>query len=172
MKKYLAPVICGFAVGVIQNVPIIGNFSCCILLPMASFYSLLLDQKANNNYEYIRYSKGLFFGFLTGIFAALIGSGIDIMLTLFFKSNNFSMYVTDFVKTLEEFPLDAQLKKQMSDILIQAKNDIVKHGFSFFYTFSFTIDQLFINSIFGGIGGLIGAKILNSNKNKTYNNQN
>jgi hypothetical protein len=172
VKKFLAPLICGFAIGIIQNVPIIGNFTCCILLPAAAFYSLLLDQKATKNFGRIPYSKGLMFGFLTGVSAAVIGSGIDIILTLIFKSNNFSMMANDFVKTMDEFPLDSQTKKQVFDLILKAKDDIIQYGFSFFYTFSYTIDQLFINSVFGCIGGLVGTKILNSNRNKNLNNQN
>lgn len=170
MKKFLAPLICGFSIGIIQNVPVIGNFTCCILLPMAAFYALILDQKATKNYDRIPYTKGLLFGFLTGVFAAVIGSALDILLTLIFKSNNFSLLANDFIKTMDEFPLDPQVKKQVFDLLLKAKDDIVQYGFSLFYTFSFTIDQLFINSIFGCIGGLIGAKVLNSNKNKNLNN--
>lgn len=172
MKKFLAPLICGFSIGVIQNVPIFGSFSCCILLPLAAYYSLILDQKANKNSDYIPYTKGLLFGFLTGVFAALIGSAIDITLTLIFKSNSFSMMVNDFIRTLQDFPLEAQLKKQMADMLIKAKEDIALHGFSFFYTFSMTIDQLFVNSIFGSIGGLIGVKIINAGKDRNNNNLN
>ena len=139
---------------------------------MAAYFALVLDQKATKNFDRIPYSKGLLFGFLTGVFAAVIGSSIDIILTLIFKSNNFSMSAEDFIKTMSDFPLDAKLKKQMFDILIKAKEDISQYGFSLFYTFSYTIDQLFINSIFGSIGGLIGARILNSNKDRNYNNQN
>jgi hypothetical protein len=172
LKKYLAPILCGFCVGIIQNVPIAGNFTCCVILPVAAFYSLQLDRKANKDFGYIKYSKGLLFGFLTGVVAALLGSFIDILLTYVFKSNSFSMMANDFVKTLQEFPLDSALKKQMSDVILQAKDDITRYGFSTFYTFSWTIDQLFINSIFGSIGGLVGAKIINSKKDKETNNQN
>jgi len=164
--------ICGFAIGIVQNVPIFGNFTCCILLPLAAYYSLILDQKATKNYNIIPYTKGLLFGLLTGVFAAIVGSFLDIILTLVFKSNNFTMMINEFVKTLEEFPLDAQLKKQMSDIFLNAKEEITTRGFSFFYTLSITIDQLVINSIFGSIGGLIGAKIINNNRERNINNQN
>lgn len=172
MKKYLAPILCGFCVGVIQNVPIVGNFTCCLILPLAAFYSLQLDQKANKNYDYIKFSKGLLFGFLTGAVAALMGSFLDVILTFVFKSNSFSLMANDFIKMLDDFPFDAQVKKQMSDIILQAKNDITRYGFSAFYTFSWTIDQLFINSVFGSIGGLIGVKIINSRKDKEKNNYN
>lgn len=170
MKKILAPLICGFAIGVVQNVPIFGSFSCCVLLPLAAYYSLILDQKANRNYDYIPYTKGLLFGFLTGVFAALFGTFLDVILTLIFKSNNFTMMINDFVKSIESFPLDPAMKKEVADILIKAKDDITQYGFSLFYTFSLTIDQLFINSIFGSIGGLIGVKIINTNKNRNSNN--
>ncbi|MBA4319524.1 MAG: hypothetical protein C0412_14070, partial [Flavobacterium sp.] len=172
LKKYLAPLLCGFSVGIIQNVPIVGNFTCCVILPIAAFYSLVLDRKANNYSGSIKYSKGLLFGFLTGAIAAFFGSFLDVMLTYFFKNNNFTLMVNDFIRTIDEFPLDIQLKKQMSDILLQAKEDITRNGFSAFYTISFTIDQLFINSIFGCIGGLVGTKILNSKKDRENNNQN
>ncbi len=172
MKKYLAPLVAGFSIGVIENVPVLGNMACCILLPLASYYALVLDQKANKNYDYIPYSKGLLFGFLTGVFATAFGSLIDLLLTYVFKSNNFTVVANEFVKSLQDFPLDAQLKKQMTDTLLKAKDDIATYGFSFFYAVIFTLDQLFINSIFGSIGGLVGTKLINSSKDRNLNNPN
>ena len=172
MKKYFAPIICGFSIGIIQNIPIIGSFSCCILLPLAVFYSLVLDQKATKNYDTIKYTKGLLFGLLTGLAAALIGSTIDIILTLMFKSNSFTESIDMAIQKFEEFPLDASLKKLAADTLLGAKDDILKYGFSLFYTFSMFVDQIIINSIFGPIGGLIGVAILNSNKNRRNNTRN
>jgi len=42
----------------------------------------------------------------------------------------------------------------------------MNYGFSWIYTFSILINGLIVNTVFGIVGGLIGAQVLNS-KNKS-----
>ena len=78
----------GFGAGVIQVVPIAKSFSWCLIVPVAAFLALLLDQKSNSSYERINVSKAVMIGLLTGFWAALFGSFFDVFITFITKSND------------------------------------------------------------------------------------
>ena len=57
-KKYLPTLVCGFGAAVLSTVPGIKNFSCCLLVPAAAAFSILLDKKINQSNEKVQLSKG------------------------------------------------------------------------------------------------------------------
>ena len=65
-KKYISPIIFGFVAGVLMVVPVIKSLGCCLLLPVAAVFSLVLEQKANNDYTKLDIKKGVIFGLITG----------------------------------------------------------------------------------------------------------
>ncbi len=77
------------AAAVLSTVPGIKNFSCCLLVPAAAAFSILLDKKINQSNEKVRLSKAIGFGFLTGLFATLFITTFEMLLTSFTKSNDF-----------------------------------------------------------------------------------
>ena len=162
MKKYLAALICGFGAGVLQIVPLVKNFSCCMILPLAEFISLLLDQRATKNFEKIPMKKALLFGLYTGLFAALFGSVLEIVITLITKHNDVIASFTDLQRIVQNLPLSEEIKKEVLNIFQSVREDILKNGFSILYTFSVIVNNFIVNSIFGSFGGLVGAQIINS----------
>jgi len=162
LKKYYAAIICGFGAGVLQIVPFVKSFSCCMILPLAAFVSLLLDQRATKNFDKIPMKKALLFGLFTGLFAALFGSVFEILITLITKHNDVIASFTDLQSIVHNLPLSEEIKKEVLNIFQSVREDILKNGFSVLYTFSVIVNNFIINSIFGSVGGLVGAQIINS----------
>ncbi len=165
MKKYLAALICGFGAGVLQIVPLVKNFSCCMILPLTAFISLLLDQRATKNFEKIPMKKALLFGLFTGLFAALFGSVLEILITFISRHNDVIASFTDLQRIVQNLPLSEEIKKEVLNIFQSVREDILKNGFSILYTFSVIVNNFIVNSIFGSVGGLVGAQIINSRLN-------
>ena len=99
-----------------------------MILPLAAFISLLLDQRATRIFEKIPMKKALLFGLFTGLFAALFGSVFEILITFITKHNDVIASFTDLQRIVQNLPL-------------------------------------IVNSIFGSVGGLVGAQIINSRLN-------
>lgn len=160
MNRILPMLITGFAAAVLSVVPILKAFSFCLILPFAVVIALLLDQKANKNFEKIGFQKAIKFGFITGFFATFFFVSFDLIMTLITKTNDF----------VESLPQSEILINQMNlgdfaeeplKIMHSISNEIRLNGFSPLYTFMIFISNLIINSIFGIIGGLIGMGIIN-----------
>lgn len=160
----------GFGAGVIQVVPIAKSFSWCLIVPVAAFLALLLDQKSNSSYERINVSKAVMIGLLTGFWAALFGSFFDVFITFITKSNDIIGAYMQINKMIAQFPFDKAVKKDVSDLLQQVVTQIRTTGFSFLYTVSILLNNFIFDTIFGVIGGLLGMKIINTrNDRRTAN---
>ena len=166
MKKYLSPLIVGFGAGVLSIVPVAKSFGCCLIIPVAAFISLLLDQKANNNYSKIEIKKGLIFGLVTGLSAAFFGSIFDFFITFVTKNNDLVATFSELQKIISEFPISEALKEEVMSLLGGVVDSIRTSGFSLLYTFSVLANNLLLNSVFGMLGGIIGVQILNSRSQK------
>jgi len=161
LRKYLSPFICGFGAGVLQIVPIAKSFSCCFIIPLASFFALMLDQRAHNSKQNISMKKALMFGLLTGLYAAVFGSLFDIFITLITRNNDIVAMFPELQKMLATFPISEDLRKEVLNLFQKLRNDILNYGFSPLYTLSVVINNIVVNSIFGIVGGLISAQIIN-----------
>jgi hypothetical protein len=166
VKKYLSPFVCGFGAGVLQIVPVTKSLACCLVIPVAAYLSLLLEQKAQNSTEIISAKKGLVFGLMTGLYAAFFASILDIMVTFITKHNELVAMVPQLYELIGSFPIDEQLQKEILAFFQNVNYDITQYGFSALYTFSVVVNNLIVNPIFGMIGGVIGAQIIN---NKYFN---
>ena len=130
-------------------------------MPLAAFLSLLLDQRASQSLEKISMRKALIFGLITGLYAAAFGSMFDIVITLITKHNDIVAMFPELQKMVTSFPIDQATKTQVLAWFEGVRNDILQYGFSPFYTFSIIINNVIVNSIFGIVGGLVGAQIIN-----------
>lgn len=166
MKKYISPVVCGFAAGVLQVVPLIKSFSCCLILPAAAFFSLLLDRKATKSTERIPMSKALLFGLYTGLTAAFFGTIFEIMITFITRQNDIIIAFPEMQRMVEGFPLSTEIKNEVMGIFQTVRKELMETGFSWIYTISILVNNFLVNSVFGIVGGLIGTQIINS-KNKS-----
>ncbi len=161
MKKYLSPFVCGFGAGVLQIVPVAKSFSCCFIISLAAFLSLMLDQKAKNSSALIPMKKGLIFGLITGLYAALFGSTFDIMITLITRYNDIIAIYPELQKIIVTLPITEEVQKEFMALFQDVRKDILSYGFSSIYTFSIIVNNLVVNSIFGIVGGLVSVQIIN-----------
>lgn len=169
MKKYISPAVCGFVAGVLQIVPLIKSFSCCLILPGAAFLSLWLDQKASKSTAKIPMTKALVFGLFTGLIAAVFGTVFEVFVTFITRQNDIIIAFPELQKMVEDFPLSPELKNQIMGIFQTVRKELMETGFSWLYTFSMLFNNLIVNSIFGIVGALIGAQILNKRNNSSEN---
>ena len=167
MKKYLSAFVSGFGAGVMQVVPVAKSFACCLIIPVAAYFSLTLDQKANKTLNIpMKVSRAALLGVLTGVYAAIFGSFFDIFITLITKNNDIIAVYPEFQNTINNFPITDQLKNEVLTLYENVITQIKENGFSLLYSFSIIFNNLLINSIFGLIGGLIGVQFINSRINK------
>jgi hypothetical protein len=169
VKKYLSSLVCGFGAGVLQIVPFLRSFSCCFIIPVAAFMSLMLDQRATNSKEKITAKKAIMFGIVTGLYAALFGSFLDIFITLITKNNDIILTFPELQRMINGFPVTPEIKAEVLNLFQNVREEILTKGFSLLYTFSVLVNNLVVNTIFGAVGGLVGAQIINNRINNPSN---
>lgn len=163
MKKYIATFVAGFLAAAIQVLPAGKALGCCLILPVASFAALMLDQKATGNYDKIMPSKALIFGLLTGVISAVFLTFFELLITFVTHYNDYiAMLETNSLdQSLSMLDLNPELKEEVARLFYEMGDDIKQNGFSLLYTFSIFTQNFIIDPLFGLIGGLIGAQILN-----------
>jgi hypothetical protein len=159
-KKYLPTLVCGFGAAVLSTVPGIKNFSCCLLVPAAAAFSIMLDKKITHSNEKVSISKSLGFGFLTGIFSTLFITTFEMLLTFFTKSNDFIESLPQTEMIMRQWNLGPLVDDSLKLIKSVAKQ-IEKNGFSFIYLLMILSSNFIVNSIFGMIGGALGMSLAN-----------
>ena len=170
MKKYLPSIVCGFGAGVLQIVPFVKSFSCCFIMPLAAFLTLLLDQKANHAIGKILTKKAIVLGLTTGVFAAIFGSSFEIFITFLTKQNDIVASFPDMQRMLDTFPITEDIKREVLSLFQNVRTEILTTGFSWIYTLSILVNNFIINIIFGAIGGLVGSQIINRKIDNSQNN--
>lgn len=163
MKKYLPMLICGFGAGVLSIVPVIKSLSCCLVIPFAAGLSLFLDQKASNNYNKIAPGKAAFSGAFTGIFAAVFSTAFTILMVFLTRTSDINESLGEFRKYLSSIPTPG-IANEVINIMTKMADEISTNGFSVLFTFSIFTSSLFIDIIFGIIGGLVGMQIINNRR--------
>ena len=159
-KTYIAPLVCGFAAAVLSIVPGLRAFACCLLVPLAAFFSLSLDRKINKTSDRVTSRQTVTFGLLTGLFAALFATGFDILLTFVTHSNDFTSALPQTEAMLRSYNLGPLLDESMH-ILKGMSTDIKNYGFSAIYAVSMLMSNLITNCLFGLIGALVGMSYIN-----------
>ncbi len=165
IKKYLPAIVCGFGAAVLSTVPGIKNFSCCLIVPGAAVFSILLDKKISHSNEKISLGKGIGFGFLTGLTATVFITLFEILLTYFAKTNDFVQTLPQSEMLMRQWNLGPVIDESLKLIKGMAK-EIEKTGFSFLYLIMIFSSNFITNSIFGMIGGTLGMRLANRKLNE------
>lgn len=163
MKKYIPTFIAGFGAAVLSIVPGIKSFSCCLIVPGAAILALFLDQRVNKNFERITSGKAIMFGIMTGLFATIFITALDLLITFITKTNDFVEALPqseDLIRELKFGPMAEESLKLMK----QMAKQIQKTGFSALYLLILFTSNFITNLIFGIIGGLIGMGLINKTK--------
>jgi hypothetical protein len=153
--------VCGFAAGVLNIVPVVKNFSCCLIIPTAAIFSLVLYQRANKDFSLLKASTSTLFGLLTGIFAALFGTTFEIIIILISKTSDLTSSLPEIEKLVRNLPANP-IWDEVMNLMYKVSDEITRNGFSLIYTISILFSSLIVNSIFGMVGGIIGMQILNN----------
>jgi hypothetical protein len=164
-KQYIPPLVCGFSAAVLSTIPGFKELACCLVIPLAAFFSLYLDQKINKIYEVISSRKAITYGLLTGLFAALFATFFDMLMTYATRSNDFVQALPETEAMIKDFNIGPFVEETIK-ILKTMSSDIRTYGFSGLYLLSMLTSNLITNAIFGLIGGLLGMSYLNKKWNK------
>jgi predicted PurR-regulated permease PerM len=160
MRKYNSTLVAGFGAAVLSIVPILKNFSFILIVPLAAVISLYLDKNVNKNYNKIKISKAILFGFMTGLFATLFFVTFDLFITFLTKTNDFVQTLPEAQKTIKEMKLGKYVEESI-ELMLQMADEIREKGFSLLYTALMFLSNFITNSIFGIIGGLLGMISIN-----------
>ncbi len=159
-KKYLSSLVCGFGSAVISIIPGFSTFACCLIVPIASAISVNLFKKSNPGMLKIQTGTGVFLGLFTGLIAAVFTSSFEIIITYITKSNDFVLALPQTENLIKDMNLGSTADesiKLMKQMVIELKTT----GFSALYTIFITLSNLILYSVFGMLGGLFGAAIIN-----------
>jgi hypothetical protein len=141
-RKYISPLVVGLAAGVLTIVPVIKTLGCCLIIPGAAFIGLLLEQKANSDYSKLLIKKGLIFGVITGLAAALFGTTFDFIITLITHTNDLVLTFPQLAETINNFPVDEPTKEEVLSLLGDVVESIKNNGFSPLYTLSYLFNNI------------------------------
>lgn len=166
-NKYLPAFVSGFAAAVLSTIPIIKTFNCCLIIPAASIAALYLYQKTVISGAPVSLGNALGFGLLTGIIAAIFASAFDILITYITHTNDIILGLPDSENFMKQLNLGPVIDEWMK-LFKQMASDIESTGFSALYTVVLTISNLFVFSIFGVLGGLLGMAILNRRNRQQF----
>ncbi len=159
-NKILSPLVCGFGAAVFAAVPGIKSVSCCLIIPGAGILAVYLYQRTAGFTEKIPIERAFFIGLMTGIFSAVFATGIDLIITMITKSNEFIEALPYTESMMRDFNLGPLIEDTMN-LLKQIETDIRTTGFSLMYAFLMLFSNGIINTIFGILGGLLGMVIMN-----------
>ena len=162
-NKYLPSLVTGFAAAVLVSIPLLKHVGCCVIVPFAAVYALILDVKLNKAELPIKGMEAFLFGIFTGLWAAIFSALFETIITLFTHNNDFVQELPGIENVLRnQAPASF---KQFIDQAIQIYRhmalEIKTTGFSALYTFAILATNIVIDIIFGIIGGFIGMNYLN-----------
>lgn len=165
MKKLLPVLVCGFAAGVLNTVPFVKNFGCCLIIPIAVYFALVLDLRSRGDQDPVKPAKAMQMGLLTGVFCAIFVTLFEMLIILITRSSDLVAGLPEIERMMSQFA-ESDISRQMMNILYKIRDDIVNYGFSLLYTFSMLMSSLLVNSIVGMIGGLLAMQFINSRLKK------
>ncbi len=162
MKKYLSAFVCGFGAGVLHIVPVAKSFTCCLIMPLAAYLSIILDRKSSGDAGKMDMRRGAMLGLLTGVYAAAFGTSLDILITFITRNNEIVAAYPELQKLLNDFPITDTMKQEVLAMLSGLINQIKTTGFSLVYSITILASNFIIDPVFGTLGGMIGVQIVNS----------
>ncbi|MDP4174642.1 MAG: hypothetical protein Q8933_11770 [Bacteroidota bacterium] len=162
MKRILPALVCGFGAGVLNTVPIIKNFSCCLIVPVAAIFALMLDQRANGSQDhFVNSGKAIKMGLLTGLFAAIFATVFDLLVIFLTKQSDLAAGLPEIEQMVSRVAA-TDVSRDMLNLFYKMNDDIVNYGFSALYTFSMFMSSIVVDSIMGLVGGLFGMQVINN----------
>ena len=162
-NKYLPSLVTGFVAAVLMSIPLVKHVGCCVIVPFAAVYALILDVKLNKAELPIKGMEAFLFGLLTGLWAAVFSALFETIITLFTHNNDFITELPGIENVLKN-QAPASFKQFMEQAILIYRSmatEIKTTGFSALYTFAILATNIVVDIIFGIIGGFIGMNYLN-----------
>ena len=160
MNHKLSPaIVCGFAAAVLTIIPGLKSFGCCLIIPFAVYMTLVINQKMSGIHK-IMAKESIYYGLLTGLFTAFFGTFLEVLITYITKSNDITATYPEFEKSLQSLP-SAEMFKESLQLIKGMIYEISTKGYSVLFTTFLLIGNVFIDTIFGIIGGLVAMSIIN-----------
>lgn len=162
-NKYLPSLVTGFAAAVLVSIPLVKHVGCCVIIPFAAVYALVLDVKLNKTQLPIKGGDAFLFGLMTGLWAAFFSALFETIITLFTHSNEFVQELPGIENVLRN-QVPVSFKPMMEQAIVIYRSmatDIKTTGYSAIYTFAILATNIVVDVIFGIIGGFIGMNYLN-----------
>jgi len=161
MKNKLSPaIVCGFGAAVLGTIPGVKSLGCCLLLPASTVLGLYFYLKITSFSKSITPKTALFIGLITGLSSAFFSGFFDIIITYIFHSNDLVYSLPQVEILLSSYNL-GDIGKQTIDLMRNMSKEISTTGFSLLYSMYLLTSNIFVDSIFGMIGGLLGMSIFN-----------
>jgi hypothetical protein len=162
-NKYLPSLVTGFGAAVLVSIPLVKNVGCCVIVPFAAVYALILDVKLNKAELPIKGKEAVLFGLMTGLWAAVFSALFETIITMFAHSNDFVQELPN-IENVFRNQLPVSFRPMMDQAIVIYKSmaaEIKATGYSAIYTFAILFTNIFVDVIFGIIGGFIGMNYLN-----------
>jgi hypothetical protein len=162
-NKYLPSLVTGFGAAVLVSIPLVKHVGCCVIVPFAAVYALILDVKLNKAELPIKGKEAVLFGLMTGLWAAVFSALFETIITMFAHSNDFVQELPDLENMLrnQTFIPVKLIMEQVVPIYRSMAEEIKATGYSAIYTFAILFTNIIVDVIFGIIGGFIGMNYLN-----------
>jgi hypothetical protein len=162
-NKYLPSLVTGFGAAVLVSIPLLKHVGCCVIVPFAAVYALILDVKLNKAELPIRGTEAFLSGLLTGLWAAFFSALFETIITFITHSNEFIQELPGVENVLRN-QAPAAFKQFVEQAIVIYRSmaiEIKTTGFSPIYSFSILATNMVVDIIFGIIGGFIGLNYLN-----------
>lgn len=158
-SKLVPALIGGSVIGVLSTVPIInmGNCLCCMWILLGGFLGAYLYKRELPPGQEFPSGEGALVGLLSGIFGALFGTFLSYLFMAFGGFNPGQEIIQNFLASRGD------LSPELEDFLENIQDG---GGISPVFVFVGLFFSLIIDSIFGTIGGIIGAAVF-KNRGKT-----
>lgn len=148
--KLLPAVWGGVTIGILSGVPILNfiNCACCSGILIGGALSVYLYRRQIGSGPRIEMGEGASLGLLSGLFGAVLATLLSLLIQPFSQ---------DIIYQIQNYTHDPDI----NDILDNINPEMMARGF----TLLAFLASLFINSLFGLLGGIIGTGIWGKPKN-------
>jgi hypothetical protein len=162
-NKYLPSLVTGFGAAVLISIPLVKHAGCCVIIPFAAVYALILDVKLNKAELPIKGKEAVLFGLMTGLWAAVFSALFETIITLFAHSNDFVQELPGIENVLRnQVPISFKPMMEQAIVIYRSMAmEIKTTGFSAIYTFAILFTNIIVDILFGILGGFIGMNYLN-----------
>ncbi len=157
---FLPSIVAAYAGSVLLTIPGLKTLGCCLIVPGAVVGAMYFYKKLNPLLPSFSVKESVKFSLMTGLFIALFSTALDLVITLIFKSNDFTQSLPEMEKMMAEMAPGPALKDAIQ-LLRAMASQIELTGFSFLYAILSLTGNLLMDLLFALPGGLFARNFFN-----------